>query len=190
MKGTLILILLLAATGVFGQSAFSISNATMTIKGTSNLHDWESSAKEVRGKADMTIEEGKLTAINALSVEVTVKSIKSTKGSIMDNKTYDALKADSNPKITFKLERATPIKQNGDGYSVTANGSLTIAGVAKKVDMSVKGKVDAATGNVTFSGSKKIKMTDHGIKPPTALMGTMTVGDEVEVVFSATFKKG
>lgn len=33
-------------------------------------------------------------------------------------------------------------------------------------------------------------MTDHGIKPPTALMGTMTVGDEVEVVFSATFKKG
>jgi hypothetical protein len=32
-------------------------------------------------------------------------------------------------------------------------------------------------------------MTDFGIKPPTALMGTMKVGNEVEVVFSVTMKK-
>jgi filamentous hemagglutinin family protein len=44
-------------------------------------------------------------------------------------------------------------------------------------------------GSVTFSGSKKLKMTDYGIKPPTALMGTMTVGDEVEIVFSVTLKQ-
>lgn len=188
MKSTLILMLLLAAAGVFGQGAYSIGSATMVIKGTSNLHDWESSVKEIRGKADLTIEEGKLSAINSLSVEAPVKSIKSTKGSIMDNKTYDALKADEHPKITFKLERATPLKQSGDGYSVTASGSLTIAGVNKKVDLSVKGKMDAG-GNLLFSGSKKIKMTDYGIKPPTALMGTMTVGNEVEVVFSVTLKK-
>ncbi|MGI9158413.1 MAG: YceI family protein, partial [Saprospiraceae bacterium] len=177
-----------AATSVFGQGTYSIGSVTMAIKGTSNLHDWESSAKEVRGKADLTIEEGKLSAINSLNVEVPVKSIKSTKGSIMDSKTYDALKADDHPKITFKLERATPIKQSGDGYSVTATGSLAIAGVTKKVDLSVKGKMDAG-GNLLFSGSKKIKMTDYGIKPPTALMGTMTVGDEVDVVFSVTLKK-
>lgn len=188
MKEILILMLLLAATTVFGQGAYLIGSATLAIKGTSNLHDWESSAKEVRGKADLTIAEGKLSAINSLIVDVLVKSIKSTKGSIMDNKTYDALKAEAHPKITFKLERATPVKQSGDGYSVTASGSLAIAGVTKKVDLSAKGKMDAG-GNILFSGSKKINMTDYGIKPPTALMGTMTVGDEVEVVFSVTLKK-
>jgi hypothetical protein len=50
-------------------------------------------------------------------VDVLVKSIKSTKGSIMDNKTYDALKAEAHPKITFKLERATPVKQSGSFFS-------------------------------------------------------------------------
>jgi hypothetical protein len=117
MKEILILMLLLAATTVFGQGTYLIGSATLAVKGTSNLHDWESSAKEVRGKADLTIAEGKLSAINSLIVDVLVKSIKSTKGSIMDNKTYDALKAEAHPKITFKLERATPVKQSGSFFS-------------------------------------------------------------------------
>jgi polyisoprenoid-binding protein YceI len=43
--------------------------------------------------------------------------------------------------------------------------------------------------SITFNGSKKIKMTDFGISPPTALMGTMTTGDEVEVIFQVTLKQ-
>jgi polyisoprenoid-binding protein YceI len=65
---------------------------------------------------------------------------------------------------------------------------LTIAGTAKKTDLYVQGKV-GGDGSLTFNGSKKLKMTDFGIKPPTALMGTMTVGDEVEIVFSVTLKQ-
>lgn len=161
----------------------------MTIKGTSNLHDWESTAKEVRAKGDINLQQGKFTAINTLSVEIPVKSIKSTKGSIMDNKTYDALKADSHANITFKLEGVTPIKSQQDGYSVTASGNLAIAGTTKKIELTVKGKAND-DGSITFNGSYKLKMTDFGIKPPTALMGTMKVGNDIEVVFSITLKKG
>ncbi|MDZ4679352.1 MAG: YceI family protein [Saprospiraceae bacterium] len=188
MKVNLTLILFLAIGQLFGQTAFSVSAYKMTIKGTSNLHDWESTVKELRAKGDFSLQQDKFTALNALSVEVPVKSIKSTKGSIMDNKTYDALKADSHPNINFKLEGVTPIKAQTDGYTVTASGNLTFAGSTKKVELTAKGKSNG-DGTITFSGSQKIKMTDFGIKPPTALMGTMKVGNEVEVVFSVTMKK-
>ncbi|NUO01398.1 MAG: YceI family protein [Saprospiraceae bacterium] len=188
MKGSLIIVLFFAVAQAFGQNAFSIGAYKMTIKGTSNLHDWESTAKEVRAKGDISLQQDKFTVLNALSVEIPVKSIKSTKGSIMDNKTYDALKADAHANITFKLENVTPIKVQMDGYSLTATGNLTVAGKTRQVELSVKGKSEGI-GSITFTGSKKLKMTDFGIKPPTALMGTMKVGDEIEVVFSVTMKK-
>jgi polyisoprenoid-binding protein YceI len=188
MKVNLTLILFFAISQLFGQTAFSVSAYKMTIKGTSNLHDWESTAKELRVKGDFTLQQDKFSSLNALSVEVPVKSIKSTKGSIMDNKTYDALKADQNANITFKLEGVTPFKAQADGYTVTATGNLTIAGSTKKVELIAKGKPNG-DGSITFSGSHKLKMTDFGIKPPTALMGTMKVGNDIEVVFSVTMKK-
>ena len=45
------------------------------------------------------------------------------------------------------------------------------------------------SGDVEISGSKKLKMTDYNIDPPTALMGTMTTGDEVEIEFRIVLKK-
>lgn len=158
----------------------------MTIKGTSNLHDWESSVKELRATGSMTADANGLQAISALSVEVPAKSIKSTKGSVMDNKTYDALQANKYPNIIYKLEKAT-IAKKGDGYDIASNGSLTIAGVTNKIDMPVRGKANS-DGSITFTGSRKIKLQDYKIKPPTALLGTVTVGDEVEVGFRVTVK--
>lgn len=180
------LLLLLTCSYLFGQNTFSTTGFTMTIKGTSNLHDWESSVKELRATGSMTADANGLQAISALSVEVPAKSIKSTKGSVMDNKTYDALQANKYPNIIYKLEKAT-IAKKGDGYDIASNGSLTIAGVTNKIDMPVRGKANS-DGSITFTGSRKIKLQDYKIKPPTALLGTVTVGDEVEVGFRVTVK--
>lgn len=186
MKYKFVLALLFTVSFVFGQGNYHMSNFSMVIKGTSNLHNWQSNCKEVRGTGSITMDEGTLKSINSLTVEVPCKSIKSEKGSIMDNKTYDALKADKYPNITYKLDKITSLNKKTN-YDINASGNLTIAGTTKKVDMYVQGKV-GGDGSFTFSGSKKLKMTDFGIKPPTALMGTMTVGDEVEIVFSVTLK--
>lgn len=159
----------------------------MSIKGTSNLHDWESSVKELRATGNMTADATGLQAISALTVEIPAKSIKSTKGSVMDNKTYEALQANKYSSIGYKLDKAT-IAKKGDGYDISSNGSLTIAGVTNKVDMLVRGKANN-DGSITFTGSRKIKLQDYKIKPPTALLGTVTVGDEVEVEFRVTVKQ-
>lgn len=159
----------------------------MTIKGTSNLHDWESAAKEVRARGNISLEGSILKSIGSFSVEVPVKSIKSSKGSIMDGKTYDALQADRFPNITYTLEKVTGLNKKGENYDLYASGSLNIAGVSNKIDLYVKVKVNA-DGSLTFNGSKKLKMTDYKIDPPKALFGTLTTGNDIEIVFQVTVK--
>ncbi|HOY06226.1 MAG TPA: YceI family protein [Saprospiraceae bacterium] len=187
MKYKLLLLAMCAVSFAFGQTNYRISNYSLAVKGSSNLHDWTSNAKEVRANGSFTFVAGALKSVDALYVEIPVKSIKSEKGSIMDNKTYDALKADRFGNITYKLGKITSLTKKGDGYDINATGSLSIAGVTNNIDMYVKAKV-GADGSITFSGSKKIKMTEYQIKPPTALLGTLTTGDDVEIVFQVTLK--
>ena len=188
MKFKILFLFVLSLQLVYGQNNFKISNSSVSIKGTSNLHDWESQVTEVRANGSFTMDAGTLESINSLAVEMPVKSIKSTKGSIMDNKTYSALKANKHALITFKLDKATVTKKDNH-YDVNASGYLSIAGSSNKISLYARGNT-SSDGSVSFSGSKKLKMTDFGVDPPTALLGTMTTGDEVEIVFKITLKPG
>ncbi len=188
MKIKFLLCFLFASTFAHAQESYRISNYYLVVKGTSNLHDWESPAKEVRVNAAISINAGVLQSIQSLNLEIPVKTIKSSKGSIMDNKTYDALLADKYPNINFKLEKVTGMNLRGGSYDINTVGNLTIAGATNRVEMYVQGKI-GSDGSITFTGSKKIKMTDYKIKPPTALMGTLTTGDDVEIAFQITLKK-
>jgi hypothetical protein len=187
MKVKIAFLFMFALSYAFGQSGFGTATFTMTIKGTSNLHDWESTVKELKANGSMTADAATgLQSIQSLTVEIPVKAIKSTKGKVMDNKTYDAFNASDNPYITYKLEHAT-VSKKGDGYEVNASGKLSMAGASNKIDMTVRGKAES-DGSITFSGSKKLKLSDFKMKRPTALLGTITVGDEVEVIFKVTLK--
>lgn len=187
MKAKLVILFIFPFAIAFGQSNFRVTNFSMTIDGTSNLHDWQSTVKEVRATASITADASTLKSINSLYVEIPVKTIKSNKSSIMDSKTYDALKANKYQNITYKLEKVTGMNARGNTYDITTVGYLTIAGTSNKIDMHVKGSV-GGDGSITFSGSKKIKMTDYKLKPPTALLGTLTTGDEVDIHFQVTLK--
>lgn len=187
MKFKLTILLIFFSSFAYSQTNVKITNYYFVIKGSSNLHDWESKANEVRSYATLLLDKGSLSAIQALYLEIPVRTIKSAKGSIMDGKTYEALRADNHPNITFQLDRVSKINKSGDGFDVAATGYLFIAGATNKIDMNVRVKV-GPDGSITFNGSKKLKMTDYKIKPPTALMGTLTTGDEVEIAFNITLK--
>ncbi len=181
------LFILIMAFGVwsfaFAQANYSITSSKMTIAGTSNVHSWESSVTQVNATGEIALEGGALKSIKALTVEIPVKGIKSSKGSVMDRRTWSALKSDEAPTITYKLSRVTAIEKSGDSYTLKAAGSLTIAGKTRNIDLEVKGKV-LSDGSLQFEGARKLLMTDFGIDPPTALMGTMRTGDEVTISFS------
>ena len=160
----------------------TLKSFKMTVAGTSSLHKWESSVGVATVKSDIVINEGGLEAINSLYLEVDANSIKSTKGSVMDKKTWEALKTTQYPKITYQLTKIESINPAAGEYDIKALGNLSIAGVKVPISMNVKGKI-LSNGSLSFKGSKALKMTDFKIDPPTALMGTLKTGNDITVSF-------
>lgn len=186
MKISIILPLLLISAGLmFGQGSWTVKNSKFTIDGTSNLHDWTSNVNTVEGSGEMVVENGVLTKVNSMSIKIPVKSIKSPKGSIMDGKTYDALKEKQHPNITFQMVSVKGITGSGSNYKINATGNLTIAGVTKLIDLPVDAKV-LSNGSVELSGEKKLNMSTFNIKPPTAMLGAVSCGDGVTLKFKVT----
>lgn len=156
------------------------ATSEISIKGTSNLHNWEVNSNLGSINADMKINSGHVSAIKSLEVKVSVKTLKSSKGSVMDKKMYQALKADEFPYITFNLLSVTKILKTVWMDEIIATGYLEIAGIKKLIQLTVYAKTNAGQGT-NFNLSKKIKMSDYGIEPPTALFGLLRTGNEIDI---------
>ncbi len=127
------------------QTAYKISSksATMTLYGTSTLHDWTMTATVFTTDAQFTLTpDNQLSGLNALNVTLPVHNLKSEHDGMNDN-AYDALKADQNKNITFQLKSATITSSGGNKYQIAALGSLSIAGVSKAVTLNTTAVVNA-----------------------------------------------
>lgn len=184
-----ILVALIPLSGMKAQIVYAVSgNQTMTIQGTSNVHDWDEEVTKIYGEGAFLLNPDASVTISALIIKIDIKDIKSSHGSIMDNKTYDALKSDKFPVITYKLLAPLTIKQSAAGVSVASKGQISIAGVTKPLDMQVK-VTAKENGILLFEGSKTLKMTDFGVSPPTAFMGAMKVGEDIVISFKTSMQK-
>ena len=152
-------------------------SSTMTIAGTTNVHNFQSKVTQITG--DLVISGKK---VQSLKVDIPVKSIKSNE-KLMDSKTYEAFNAEKNPTITFQLIDAVVQKATAEDIDVAVTGNLTMAGVTKKITFNTTGKALKA-GTFQFTGSVELKMTDFKMKPPTAMLGIMKVGDAITLKFS------
>ncbi len=182
----LTLVLLMGAVGLTAQNTFGVSECSIKINGTSTLHDWTSTATEVTGTAQLDATDQTLNAIKALTVRIKSEGIISEKGRIMDGKTHKALAADDHKYITYTLTKAEIAQQNDQKVTLRATGTLTIAGKANTINMDVTGV--KKNGAIQFTGSKALKMTDFGIDPPTAMLGTLKTGDDITIDFSLTLQ--
>ena len=168
-------------------SKYSIDRNNIRIKGTSNLHDWEMMVEKVKGIMDADVKNNKIASINSLTLTVDANSITSGK-SIMDNKTYKALKSDLYPVIQFALSEISEIKTSDKEQLITARGILSVAGIEKNILVKAIG-TPGIDGSMSFTGSKTLKMSDFKIEPPTAIFGTLKTGDIVNIEFDVLFKK-
>lgn len=153
------------------------NSSTITINGTSNLHDWKTTTKQIKGELVLAGS----NQVKALAIDVPVKSIKSGE-KIMDTKTYETFKADKNPNISFRLTNVSEFKNSGNDMTLAFTGNLTMAGVTKKVTIKTAGK-SIKSGSYKFNGSVDLKMSDFKMSAPTAMMGMMKVGDGIKLVF-------
>ncbi|NDP19650.1 MAG: YceI family protein [Paludibacter sp.] len=177
--------LLLAGNYIEAQTLrLNPKTSTITISGTTNVHDWKSNVTQMKG--DLTVNNSK--KIQSMSVDIPVVSIKSEeKEKLMDKKTYEAFNSEKNPTISFHLTEVNDMKINGTDINVTVTGNLTMGGTTKKIVLKSIGK-NTKTGVYEFKGNVALKMTDFKMKPPTALLGIMKVGDTVTLNYDMNFE--
>jgi polyisoprenoid-binding protein YceI len=167
---------------------YSLSNDyAVTIHGTSNLHNWDEKVGTVSGDGSINLNSDGSYDVDAMTIKMDVHSIKSDMGSIMNNNTYKALKADANPQIILALSMPLrSVKVSAGEKTVPVKANLTIAGVTRPVSMQVKVAMPER-GKLLFEGAYILTMSDYGIKPPTALLGTLKTGNDITINFKTGF---
>ena len=155
MKNTLKSVMLLFAVTFFGfVNAQNITGKStkIAVDGTSPMHDWTMTSSSANFSGTING-----NAITNVKFSMPVKNLKSTKGKMMDNKAYDALKADKAPNISFTATSLSVGKGN-------LAGKLTIAGVTKDVSFPVNVVKNGASYNIT--GTENLKLSDFGMERP------------------------
>jgi hypothetical protein len=75
--------------------------------------------------------------------------------------------------------RSSALEPDPSGTTTIVHGELALAGTSRPISFEVRSENGRLTGRAT------IKQSDWGIKPYTALFGTLKVADEVEVAIDA-----
>lgn len=167
------------------QASYKLApGSTIKVQGSSNVHDWAmvSNGVESQGQFDLS---GHI--LTGLTLRVPFTTLKSEHAS-MDERTYTTVNAKKYPDISFKLSSAEVLPNDNNGHLIKAKGDLTISGVTKPVGVEVTAVLNA-DNTITCSGSKKIQLTDYGIKPPTFMLGAMKVYNDLTIQFNLIYKK-
>lgn len=126
-------------------------------------------------------------AVSGLDVSVPARRLDCANGT-MNAHMYKALKADEAPVIRFRLS-SYDLARAGSGVAVTMSGTLTLGGVEKPITLRAEA-LPGEAGMLRVTGSKEIRMTEFGLKPPTLMLGTLKVADAVNVRFDLLLKPG
>jgi phosphoenolpyruvate synthase/pyruvate phosphate dikinase len=161
------------------------SDSKITIKGTSNLHDWEETVEKFSVNLSLKILNNEIRGIDYVHLTCKTGSIVSDHD-IMTNKTLEALRSDKYPEIVFTMESVEKLNSVYGKASGVLSGYLTMAGTTKRINIAFEGQI--SNNRVAITGSKDINMNDFKIKPPTAMLGTLKTGETVVISFLLQFQ--
>lgn len=125
-------------------------------------------------------------AVKSVQVTVPVKTLSCGNGT-MDEHLRKALKAEENPDIRFELRTYEVGAQTAEGTPVKAEGTLTIAGQTKPIELA--GTVTPTATGLRVQGQKQINMTEWGVKPPKLMLGTLKVAPAVTIHYDVVLEK-
>jgi hypothetical protein len=187
--GTLLLVIIFLLPGVaFSQVRMGSNSTKVTIEGTSNIHDWIMVSSTGSTSGTWTVDAaGVPTALTNLNFIVNVTTLKSEKGSTMDNNAYKAMASDKYPAIKFSSASATIQGKGGNAFTITAPGKLSISSGTKDVTLVASGKVNADK-SLTIDGSYKLVTTDYNVKPISIMLGAIKTSADVTIKYNLTVK--
>lgn len=161
------------------------SNGSISVDGTSNVHDWTLKAENFTVRVNI-VKENNTPTLKDLSLSLVVESLKSGK-SAMDKNTYKALNSSKYKNIVFKQTKLISFKQASAGsYNVVVQGNLTINGVTKAINLGFQLK--EVDGGYSLVGNHKINTPQYNVEPVSALLGTVKTGADVEIKYNLNLK--
>jgi polyisoprenoid-binding protein YceI len=187
------LIVPLAAALLFGAgdaAAQSIplgAESRVWFTGASNLHDFTCRAAQVRGGVVvLAANTGTGSLFAGQPPALTGRLLIPVEGvdcgiPAMTRDLHGTLRAEHAPAITFALERYV-VAPGFRAPSVRLEGQLSIAGVERPVTL-VGTLLRDTTGAVRVQGSRRLRVTDFGVRPPRRFLGLVRVHETVRVHF-------
>jgi hypothetical protein len=124
-----------------------------------------------------------------VQVVIPVKSLKC--GGELENNMYKTLNATQFPYVIYKLTGYDPVAETATAskFSAATRGELKIAGKVNPIQMTI----DATRGSdgvVSATAEQPLRMSAFGISPPTFMLGTLRVGDQLKVKFTLRATQG
>lgn len=187
----LVFAVLMLCSLTVGYSQFQLKSVpggenSILIEGTSNIHDWEIDVEDFTSQISLSNQEENLQVLESLSLSIPVKSFSSGK-SKMDKNTYKAMDAGTHESIRFQSTSTSQLKQESAGvFEGIIQGNLTISGTSQTVEIPVS--LSKKGNGFVLKAEHNLKMQDYGIEPPTALFGTITTGEDVNIIFNLLHK--
>lgn len=176
------LLLFIISTTVCYSQVFKLDNhkSTLSIFGTSSLHDWEEKASMIKGSIAFKTSED--FQIEKLYIELPSEGLKSGKNA-MDKNTYKALKTDQFKTITFQFVKTLELLATSENsFNIKILGDLTVAGITKRNQLDFKLRLKEK--ELVLNGEFELEMTDYNIEPPKALFGTITTGNHIIIKYN------
>jgi polyisoprenoid-binding protein YceI len=119
--------------------------------------------------------------VRAASLTVPVAGLDCRNGT-MNEHMRKALKADKHTEIRYRITSWNVTPAGADQGAVKMAGTLGMAGREEPLSVDATATREA-NGSWRVKGSRELRMTAWGVKPPTLFMGTMKVADPVVVHF-------
>jgi polyisoprenoid-binding protein YceI len=114
------------------------------------------------------------------AVKILVSSLDCANGTMNDH-LQKALKMREHPEIALRVKSVQLGARNGEDVKVTAKADLTLSGRTRPII--INGVARQTPAGVVMRGEHRLKMTDYGVTPPSLMLGTMKVKDDVAVGF-------
>jgi polyisoprenoid-binding protein YceI len=178
----------LMAVPVLAAAALPLSlqpGSRVWVDGTSTVRAWHcESARAVGSAAATTTDLAQLANVGSASVTVPVATL-DCRNTTMNGHMRNALKADQAPEIRFRAS-SVKVTANGDAGTAEMEGTLSIGGQDRPT--TITAQVATENGQIRVRGTKRINMTEWGLRPPSLMLGTMKVNPQVTVGFDVVLK--
>jgi polyisoprenoid-binding protein YceI len=123
--------------------------------------------------------------VGSVAIDIPAAKLDCSNGKMNDHM-LKALQAEKHPTISFRLG-SYELARSGAQMQVLLNGTLTMGGVEKPAAITALA-TEGPNGTLRVAGSYTVDMKQFGLTPPSLMMGTMKVNQNVKVAFDLLLK--